>query len=84
MKKPTIHMNGTSAKELYARYEVAAHALREAIDAVQLAGPNARDYYVQEPGAFEVARSEHEERLRKLTEVKKELESIWEAVADHV
>ena len=44
-------------------------AVREAIPALAENGPNARDHYIQELGAFEVARPEHEDRLKRLDAV---------------
>jgi hypothetical protein len=85
MKTPTIHRNGTAAKDLLEGYCEAMTGLRDAIQALQKAGPNARDYYVQkEHGAFEIARAEHEDRLERMRSVLKEMEALAEFVADHV
>lgn len=85
MRTPTIHRNGTAAKDLLEGYCDAVSAVRGALEAVAKAGPNARDYYVQqEHGAFEIARTEHEDRLARLRSVLKELEALAESVADHV
>jgi hypothetical protein len=50
--------------------------LRAALQALQVAGPNGRDYYVQGPLAFTVARDEHVVRLTKITEVIREIEAL--------
>lgn len=85
MKTPTIHRNGTGAQDLLEGYLQATATLRAAIEAVGRAGPNARDYYTQkDPGAFEIAREEHADRLNRLISVLKELEALAESVADHV
>jgi hypothetical protein len=62
----------------------ASHQLREAIRLVQKAGPNSRDYYVQEAGAFGVAVAEQESRLERLRAVLQEMEALSESVAKHV
>ena len=84
MTTPTIHRNGTAAKDLLEGYAEACSKVREAIEAVARAGPNARDYYPQGLQAFMMAQEEHELRLRRLQDVRKELEALAESVADHV
>ena len=80
MKFPTVHLNGTSAKDLYADNENAYNAVREAVEALTKAAPNGRDYYVQEAGAFYVAQDEHFDRMKRLQSVQAELEAILESV----
>jgi hypothetical protein len=81
MKTPMIHHNGIFARGLLEGYIEAASAVREAIPALAENGPNARDHYIQELGAFEVARPEHEDRLKRLDAVHEELEQLAESVA---
>lgn len=80
MKVPTVHMNGTAGADLVAQLEAAIESLHETIDVVGNTAPNARDYYVQEPGAFAVAQAEHVARIIKLQAVRAELAAIWEGV----
>jgi hypothetical protein len=82
--RPTIHLNGTHPKDLYEGYAEAVDALRVAEKKVQEAAPNGRDYYPQLSGAFLRTQDQHVARLRKLAEVRKELEVILESVADHL
>lgn len=85
MMTPTVHLNGTSAGDLLESYMHASSKLRDALDALVRCGPNARDYYVKkEPGAFEIAREEHQDRVKRLTSVIKELEALSASVADFV
>ena len=79
---PTIHMNGTSKADLLNQVCDALSALRKAQEALQCASPNGRDYYVQEAGALTKALDQHCARLRKLNEVKNELEAIAEHIAE--
>jgi hypothetical protein len=75
-------MNGTGWKDLYSQMEDAAQALSAAIVTMRAACPNGRDYYVQSPGATEIAQNEHWERIRKIMAVKTELELVWMAISD--
>ena len=47
MIKPTIHLNGTSKDVLAKQYNDAVVLLRGALQAMEDAAPNARDYYPQ-------------------------------------
>lgn len=81
MTFPTVHLNGTSAQDLLEGYERAHEALREAMEALAQAAPNGRDYYVQQPGAFESAIAEHQSRMTRLRDVSLELEALAEHVS---
>jgi hypothetical protein len=61
-------------------YTEAIAALYAAIEKVAQTVPNGRDYYVQEPGSFTVAQSEHCARIQRLLDVKAELDAIVEAI----
>ena len=73
---PTIHLNGTSGKDLWKEYHTAYTAIDAAIDALYSATCNGRDFYVQGPAAFSQARSERDAALAKLREVKSYTEEI--------
>lgn len=79
---PRIHLNGTSAQDLLDEMFEAKHALDQAIEALQRATPNARDYYVIGPNAVAEAREGHEARMHKLSDVAAELNAIMEGIAD--
>lgn len=81
VKFPTIHLNGTNRDDLLEALEQAHEAVRLAQEKLALCGPNARDYYPQEEGAFYVAQEEHSDRMRKLTDVRRELEEQAEHLA---
>lgn len=80
MTPPTVHLNGSSADTLLEGYEAAAESLGAALEALAGAAPNARDYYVQGPSAFEEARREHVARLEKVTAVLEEIRLLHRAV----
>lgn len=82
MTFPTIHLNGTSATDLLEDYTKASVALSRAIAAVEHAGPNARDYHINGPQAFQDSRMQHESRLRRLLDVRGEIEAILENIVD--
>ena len=81
MIPPTIHMNGTAACDLIEDLTRASASLYQAILDVQRAGPNGRDYYPQGPDAISRAIADHVWRLKRLTDVRQELEDIIEHVA---
>lgn len=80
MKTPTIHLNGTSAEALEKQYKEVYQAVDAALNMHAQAAPHARDYYVQEDGAYEVARVEHAGRTLKLKTVRSELLEIIESI----
>ena len=59
-------------------------AVRDAMEALQKAAPNARDYYVQGPDAYKTAMAEHANRIVRLNSVWQELEEIAIHIADQV
>lgn len=80
MTIPTIHMNGTSKGSLIEALCKASHALNDAYKALRATAPNGRDYYQQGPEAMKAAVAEHHARLRKLDEVKGEVDSMAQAI----
>lgn len=82
MRKPTIHRNGTSKPALYEQLLAASAAVRAAIWALAEAAPNARDYYPQGPDAYPQASAQHSARVQKMVDVREELYSLLEHVAD--
>lgn len=79
---PIIHLNGSSARSLLEDSCTAMTAVRKAIDALNVTGPNARDYYPKGPEFFRVAQDQHHARIAKLQEVLAELEQIAEYISD--
>ena len=78
---PTLHLNGTAGADLQSLQTDAMLALSDAIKALQAAGPNGRDYYVQrDVTAFAQAQQQHEDRLARLWAVRAELVAISEAI----
>jgi len=82
MRAPTIHLNGTSGEALLDQATSAAQALREALEAMGRAAPNARDYYVQGPEAFPLADDAHDARCAAVRALIAEYEELAEALAD--
>ena len=82
MRTPTIHLNGTSARELREQLAKAYLAVTEAQDKLAQAMPHGRDYYVQKGDATNEAQAEMRARIAKLEEVKTELMLMHQAVAD--
>jgi len=82
MTFPTVHMNGDSKQTLLDQNLKATHAIRDAIDAMHEAAPNARNFYVQGEGAWKAARDEYSNRLRQLDSIRDELDAITQHIAD--
>ena len=83
MQYPTIHLNGSSKKQLIEDLSSANNALFDTIEALSKCAPHQRDYYVNpDKNAFPVACKEHRERIGQLLEVKQEIVSIMCAIED--
>ena len=76
MIKPTVHMNGTSAADLYHLYADAAMEVGDAIRVVENSAPNGRDYYPQGDEALKRAVQEHQARVAKLRVVMDDLQEL--------
>ena len=72
---PSVHLNGTGRKTLQEDYFRAYRALDEAIEAFYKIEFNARDYYIQEDGAFYKARTERDCELQRFAQIKEYLEA---------
>lgn len=78
MVTPTIHINGTSQRELLDQLEKGFLALLDAAEIMRQGAPHMRDYYVQENGdaRFEQARRDHWDRIDRVVEVGRELQEL--------
>lgn len=79
---PTVHLNGTSQSELLNQQTDAAQAIFKAMNALNDASPNGRDYYPQGPDALKKAQKEHADRMQRLRSVYEELQQIAKSLAD--
>lgn len=79
---PTIHLNGTARSDLLAQHIDAMFAVRGAIQALQLACPNGRDYYPQGADYTNVAMDAHAKRLDALQVILADLEAIALHISD--
>jgi len=77
---PTVHLNGTSRRELLEQICTALTALQEAEAAVRRASPHGRDYYPQGEDAIGEALRQHTDRLLRLHAIYVELETIGERI----
>jgi hypothetical protein len=87
MRKPSIHINGSSAEALMKGYRNAHRSIQNAMDALTECGPHGRDYYVQDPGPSGLAPlyeavKEHATRLDALKKVQDELMEIMYSIQD--
>jgi hypothetical protein len=74
---PTIHLNGTGAETLQREYSAVREKLNTTIDELVKATCNQRDFYPQDPEAWERAKAERAEAFRLLENVKAYVQS-WE------
>lgn len=84
MMLPTIHLNGTNARDLLEDQMKAMNAIREAIRLLAAAGPNGRDYYPQGAQAIQHALEEHDQRLLVLRNVLAEVEALAFHISQYV
>lgn len=77
---PTIHLNGTSKERLIEALCAASAALDDAYKAMKQTAPNGRDYYPQGPDAIHTAEAQHMARLKKVDEVKDEIDALTLAI----
>jgi hypothetical protein len=73
MTPPTIHLNGTSGRELFAGYEAAHAAVKQAQEIFGKIEFNPRDYYVQNEHAWTKARQGRLEQWKALAQVEEYL-----------
>ncbi len=80
---PQINLNGTSAESLQEECRDAARAIRDALKALNAMTVNGRDWQFDGgPEEYRLARAEHDERRRKLTQVGEEILAIYNAIND--
>lgn len=84
MRKPTLHMNGTSGQALLEQVEGVLSALRKLQEAMANATPNGRDYYVQGDGAAGEAIAEHDARRMKLCDLVVDYTALADSVVDQM
>lgn len=76
--KPSVHLNGTSGRDLLEQYVTSMETLQKAIET--LPTPHGRDYYIQPGGStgapIDKALAEHRERLETLHRIRREIEEI--------
>ena len=81
MTGPLVHLNGTSKGELLRLREEACNALNVALERMQEATPNARDYYpLTDPQAWTKASDVHRERCLRVRKVMNEIEAEMEEI----
>jgi hypothetical protein len=84
MQYPMIHLNGTSAEELYNKFDEARRALDAAYQALLATAPNARDYYPMGNTVMKTANNEYFGRLEAVEKVTGELSMLAEYCSNHI
>jgi hypothetical protein len=80
---PTIHLNGTSADNLFEEYRAVRKAVNAARELLVAATCNQRDFYPQGSDTWQQARIERDEALRMLQRVSEYAEAWEERASDH-
>ncbi len=80
MQLPTIHSNGTSKGSLVVALSEASNALNIAYEKLKQTAPNGRDYYPQGSVAMNTAINEHQDRMKRLDEIKGEIDALTIAI----
>lgn len=81
---PTVHLNGTGGETLFQGFFDAWTAIHHAADKLSHAAPHGRDYYTQGDSAYDAARGEHEQRLKRLQDIKNELKAIMAGIRSQI
>lgn len=79
---PLVHINGTSRQGLIEPLSEACDAVTKAIEKVEAAAPNQRDYYPLGDAAWAMARDQHAARLDALSGVLRDLCAIVFGIED--
>lgn len=76
--KPTVGRNNYS--ELIEQNTDALYAVKAAMEALESAAPQVRDYYLRGMLQYDFALREHKDRLERLRSVRDELQSLLEHI----
>jgi len=77
---PIVNLNGTSGAELAEQCKAAWAALQDALQALQGMAPHGRDYQTAGPTSYNIARAQHEDRVRRLESVKEEIMEVYDFI----
>jgi uncharacterized protein YydD (DUF2326 family) len=77
---PTIHLNGTSQSMLVKGYKDVSKALKDTHNKISWIDMHERDYYVR-PGAWEQAKNEYYDAIKKLNDVKAYFDNMLIGIA---
>lgn len=80
---PLIHTNGSSIESLIEGVCAAGVALQDALDALERATPNQRDYYLLPPAAWKAAIAEHKSRVERVRGVLNEMHEVSDGLTDY-
>jgi hypothetical protein len=80
---PSVHLNGTSARELQGEIRLAYDALKHARDKIAAMTVHPRDHYPKtDKDSYMKARAEHLNRLSMIDTIEAELMELWQGIAD--
>jgi len=79
---PIVHNNGTSKDQLLDQCKAASCSLGDAYNALRNMAPNGRDYYPLGAEAMQRAQKQHQDRMKRLDDIKDEIDRIAVAIYD--
>ena len=82
LKIPTIHLNGTSGRNLFAQVREARNAVGTALEVHAAAAPHGRDYYPQGDAVWMIAHDQWSLRQNKLYAAQSELTYLMHQIYD--
>ena len=82
LAKPTIHLNGDSAENLYEGFLNAYHAMTAAITTLENMHPNGRNFYPQGDDALTLAVQQNLDRIRTAQTIRDDVLALAEHCRD--
>lgn len=81
---PTVHVNGSCPIALRDEYMTASMAISNAIVQLANATLNSRDYYLQPPGAYYIARAERDTAFDHLRQALAYVDAMLSGICDQI
>lgn len=82
IQAPQINLNGTDKASLLEQYQTAYLAAKRAVDMLRLCAPHGRDYQTLPADLYDLARGQHQKRMRNANAVANELMDIIEQIQE--
>jgi hypothetical protein len=77
---PSVHLNGTSKKELLEQWRAVHDAAEVLVRVLQAASPHGRDYYIQQGDPTQDAIQANRERIGAIYKIMDEATAIYQKI----